>query len=117
MYLEYTEYIAMGGTIPESEYAIYEKLAEAEINGIVRGALRVDDTVKLCMKIMLDAFQKADDNSLSGRAQSMSNDGVSVSYRADNSAECALKIARDRIRLLLANAGLSTRSMVVKYRA
>lgn len=117
MYLDYDTYKANGGKLSEADFRIYEQLSEAELNNMTGCALPESETRTTCMMLLIDAYEKTDSVTLESRTQSMSNDGVSVSYRADNSAECALKIARDRIRLLLANAGLSTKSMVVKYRA
>lgn len=116
MYLEYERYKELGGTLSESSYYIYEQLSEAEINSITDGALPDTDILEACMMIMLEGYQKYDDTSLTGRAQTMSNDGVSVHYRADTTAENALYIARSRIRLLLSNAKISTKSLAVKYR-
>lgn len=116
MYLTYERYKELGGTFSELEYYTYELLSESEINNITGGALPDTEIVEKCMMIMLEGYQKYDDTSLTGRAQTMSNDGVSVHYRSDTTAENALDIARSRIRLLLSNAKISTKSLAVKYR-
>lgn len=116
MYLTYERYKELGGTFSEPEYYTYELLSEADINSIADGTLPDTELLEQCMMIMLKGYQKYDDTSLTGRAQSMSNDGISVSYKADNSAANALDTARSRIRLLLSNAKINTKSLAVKYR-
>lgn len=106
MLLNYDDYVSMGGTLAQAEYAPYEALSEAELYDIADGALPDTDTVKSCMYIMVSAYQKSDSLTETGKATSYSNDGVSVSYTSYVTPDDLLNTARDRIKLLFANAGI-----------
>ena len=94
MYLTYTEYQSMGGTLEEPVFADYEFQAEARINYVTFNRLAKDTVipqkVKQVVKHIIDLVKtKADALSLGSEAgastgsafiTSQSNDGVSASY-------------------------------------
>ena len=94
MYLTYTEYQSMGGTLEEPVFNDYEFRAEARINYVTFNRLAKDSVipqkVKQVVKHIIDLVQKKEDalslgNGGSSREgtvyiTSQSNDGVSASY-------------------------------------
>lgn len=95
LYLEYSEYINMGGTLDEPTYLNYEFEAEALVNWYTFNRFKKDtqfpDELKRLMKYLVDLIQQKatilDTSGTAGAAesgkgvvQSQSNDGVSVSY-------------------------------------
>lgn len=95
MYLTYTEYQNMGGTLDETTFNDYEFEAEATINWYTFNRLKKDttfpDEVKRCMYTLIRLIEdKAKAMALDGTDESgsgmvagiasQSNDGVSISY-------------------------------------
>ena len=92
MYLSYTEYLHMGGKLPEIEFEHFEFQAESEIDYATFSRLKNEETIPVAVKrltfyIIYLMEKKAAAFSL-GRGPdadnafitSQSNDGVSVSY-------------------------------------
>ncbi|MDO4866158.1 MAG: hypothetical protein Q4C10_06335 [Clostridia bacterium] len=59
MYLTYEEYVAMGGTLPEAEYALAEFRARKRLDyltaGRIQGMAEVPDAVKQCVLSIVKA--------------------------------------------------------------
>lgn len=87
-YITFDEYVALGGVLPEADFPRAYRRARAELDNRTFGRLRnedvIDDDVKACMAEMIDVC--AAGYALYGSpdgvqaVQSVSNDGVSVSY-------------------------------------
>ena len=99
MYLTYSEYQAMGGTLDETTFSEYDMQAEALMDYLTFSRLRNEETyserVKQCVfqlikmaKLKSDAsvLGESEDGS-SGAIASQSNDGVSVSYNVLSASE------------------------------
>lgn len=95
MYLTYTEYQEMGGTLEEATFNDYEFRAEAVVNYATFNRLTKDtvipNKVKRVIKYIIDMVQKQADSLSLGNSESssstgnvyitsQSNDGVSASY-------------------------------------
>ena len=100
MYLTYTEYTTMGGTLDEATFNDLEFEAEALINWYTFNRLKGDTTfpseVKRLTKYLIDLAEKqanllgvsSSASAETGAAiASQSNDGVSVSYNVLNAAQ------------------------------
>ena len=114
MYLNYSDYITMGGTLDETTFNEYAFEAEAEIDWYTFNRLcnieytNLDEKVKKCMYVLIKFIQdlktaQAIPTSSGGTTSgiqagilSQSNDGVSVSY-ATLSASEILKNSRAEI--------------------
>lgn len=106
MLLSYEAYKAFGGTLPENQYTVYEKLAEAHLYNIADGALPDTETVEACMYILINASTQADEISTKGTATSYSNDGVSVSYQRTETSQSLVQSALDKVAMLFQNSGV-----------
>lgn len=106
MLLTYEKYTEFGGKLPENQYNIYEKLAEAGLYAIADGALPDTETVEACMYILVNAYTQADEMETQGVAKSYSNDGVSVSYQRTETSQSLVQSALDKIALLFQNGGV-----------
>jgi len=85
VYLEYTQYVQMGGEMAEDAFAWLELRARKCIDRLTHGRLKGEDpvreSVKLAMLEVMAAMQASDEHA--GRqVESMSNDGVSIKYAA-----------------------------------
>lgn len=99
MYLTYSEYQAMGGTLDETTFNEYEIQSEALIDYVTFSRLRDEktysDRVKQCVyqlikmgKLKADASVLGEgEDGTSGAIASQSNDGVSVSYNVLSASE------------------------------
>lgn len=87
MYLTYSEYTEMGGSMDKHAFNRLEAKARAHLDRVTFGRLKnvesVSDSVKYCMYDLLTAVQADESNSAAAMGReiaSMSNDGVSVSF-------------------------------------
>lgn len=85
MYLDYGQYLQMGGELDEDVFIRLEARARKCIDRLTHGRLRseipVRESVKQAMWGLMTAMQENDEHS--GRAvESLTNDGVSVKYAA-----------------------------------
>ena len=92
MYLTYSEYQSMGGTLPETIFSDYEYQAESLINYRTFNRLVNDEViptaVKRLVKHIIDLVYKQsssmvlgnDENSSGAHILAQSNDGVSIQY-------------------------------------
>lgn len=109
MYLTYSEYQALGGSLPEQEFNNLELKAETLINWYTFNRLTKDqtygDNVKKCVYLLIDILKKQEQAQSLGADQngntaacisSQSNDGVSVSFNT-LSAEQALQASKSEI--------------------
>ena len=87
-YLTIDEYREMGGSMDEAAFKRHEMKARRLIDRLTHGRIRDEDparqTVKMCMFELMRA--QAEDESIAGgsgrEVAAVSNDGVSVSYAA-----------------------------------
>ena len=93
MYLTYEEYLDMGGGASDSAFARLEAKARAILDRITFGRIRGEkparQNVKYCMYDLIAALEAEENvgSIAAGREiASMSNDGVSVSFAAGQSA-------------------------------
>lgn len=94
MYLSYTEYVEMGGTLDTAAFALLSIEAESLINYVTFDRLVNDETVpdrvKQAMFALIDLADKKQQAMVLGKSNdsaganitSQSNDGVSVTYSA-----------------------------------
>lgn len=87
MYLNYEEYVGMGGGAPESAFPRFEAKARAHLDRITFGRLQNEsparDSVKFCMFDLINAVsgEESAGTMAAGREiASVSNDGVSLSF-------------------------------------
>ena len=87
MYLNYEEYVGMGGGALESAFPRLEAKARAHLDRITFGRLQnespVRDSVKFCMFDLINAVSSEESAGAMAAGReiaSMSNDGVSVSF-------------------------------------
>lgn len=87
MYLEYTEYVAYGGTI--TEQGLYNRLefrAESLLDRITLGRIKnmttISEAIKRCMFELIGVVERSSDSEMQMAmgVSSVSNDGVSVTY-------------------------------------
>lgn len=92
MYLSYDEYEEMGGSIEEASFLRYEHKARALIDLKTFGRVQKDDPVREAVKYacfeLIQAMNsmEAAAGSPDAAVQSMSNDGVSVTFAGAQSA-------------------------------
>ncbi len=91
MYLEYTDYELMGGTMESTAFALAEFRARKLIDGITHGRITNDnpirEAVKMAMFALVEAMQS--EAEYHGKeVQSEQNDGISVTYASQGSSEC-----------------------------
>lgn len=96
MYLTYTDYQSLGGTLDATSFVSYEFRARAEIDWVTFNRLKndtqFDESVKMCVFVIINELQKIDalssvvtmegvsNNTTTAAVAGMSNDGVSVNY-------------------------------------
>ncbi len=79
MYLEYADYISMGGKLSETEYDRLEYRARMELNNATFNRITdVNERVKRCVFELVNLL--ADNNGGNTEVSSISNDGYSVNY-------------------------------------
>lgn len=87
MFLTYSEYRAMGGTVSETDFPRYEYKARAYVNLYTHNRIRDESPVRECVKrLMVDliglTFDREREEAEASGIASKSNDGVSVTYGA-----------------------------------
>lgn len=110
MYLTFTEYQNMGGTLDESAFSDLEFEARVKVDYWTFGRLKNEETypeeLKRCMYKLIQLIQEAQaasvldgegDGSQGSAAgiSSMSNDGVSVSYNVLSASQAVEMASRD----------------------
>ena len=86
MFLTYEQYVNMGGTLTEADFATYERKARACINLATHNRVRDEDPVREAVKnaaydlIGVFAQEAENSNNAVTGVSSKSNDGVSVTY-------------------------------------
>ena len=84
MYLSYNEYKNIGGEFSETAFKRYNMRAECYLDGETFGRIKelnsVPDTVRYCLRDIIDMFA----SKLGNNVSSWSNDGVSVSYNSQD---------------------------------
>lgn len=88
MYLTYDEYCGLGGKLSEEQYLDYGYRAQDLLDRYSFNRLQLLDTipekVKRVLKRLTDAVEQSENNP---RVRSESNDGVSVTYADEKSAD------------------------------
>lgn len=112
MYLLYSEYVNMGGTLDEALFNELEFLAEAKVDWYTFNRLQneteLPDRLKRCMYALINLIYKVQqasmlgddgsgDSSINAAVASQSNDGVSVSYNVV-SAQQAVELSEKEIK-------------------
>lgn len=85
MYLTYSDYQTLGGTLDETAFDRFEAQAERHINRITHGRIESETTVRTAVKDLtfeLVGSLAVASTISSGGMVSMSNDGVSATFRA-----------------------------------
>lgn len=76
MYLNYTEYLSMGGQLNEAEFNRLNYIAQAELDTQTLNRItEADQKVKECIFALIGI------NETASNVQSVSNDGYSISYK------------------------------------
>lgn len=101
MYLNYEEYVGMGGGALESAFPRFEAKARAHLDRITFGRLQnespVRDSVKFCMFDLINAVSGEESTGAMAAGReiaSMSNDGVSVSFVSSGGGSARASAAR-----------------------
>ena len=87
-YLNYSEYIELGGTLPEMPFNILELKARQVINERTQNRLKniekMPQEVKICVYDLINTMNKYNlsDNSTSSNVSSENTDGYSVTYKS-----------------------------------
>lgn len=108
-YLTYEEYVAYGGTMPETDYAVAEFKARSRIDWLTMARVQnmetVPEEVKLAMMVILkvDAKYSASAQVDSAIVSSFSTDGYSESYggTSEQTAAAENQVNREVTRMLL----------------
>lgn len=111
MYLTFSEYQNMGGTLDETAFNDFEYEAETFVDWVtfnrLHGETEIPDRVKQCVYHLIDiakkkqdAFSVGDDGSSGAAVASQSNDGVSISYNVISASE-AFKMADKEMDLVI----------------
>ena len=108
-YLTYEEYVAYGGTKPETDYAVAEFKARSRIDWLTMARVQnmetVPEEVKLAMMVILkvDAKYSASAQVDSAIVSSFSTDGYSESYggTSEQTAAAENQVNREVTRMLL----------------
>lgn len=117
MLLNYERYVQLGGTLTAAEYPTYELICETTLKTLSGGKFPSTEKAEMCMMLLLNAYQKADNLPPESRATSVSNDGVSVSYSVTETPSGVIIEATDRIKIILASEGINTSSALgVRHR-
>lgn len=95
-YIDYAEYVKMGGTAQESDFQHLELLARKKLDYWTQNRITApDDDVKLCMTLIIDRLN--DDESGEQDVSSVSNDGVSMSFADAKTQEQKWSDVYDRV--------------------
>lgn len=107
-YIDYNDYVMLGGTLEVAEFqrACAKACAELDYHtfGRLRGVMNTSDAVKMCMVELIDVCAYANvqyGNGQSGPMVSSTNDGVSVTYGAPNMLDWNAKIYPQRVRAII----------------
>ena len=108
-YLTYEEYVAYGGTMPETDYAVAEFKARSRIDWLTMARVQnmetVPEEVKLAMMVILkvDAKYSASAQVDSAIVSSFSTDGYSESYggTSEQTAAAENQVNREVTMMLL----------------
>lgn len=107
MYLTYDEYKALGGTLSNAEFDRFCFRAACEIDNATLSRCKtlseIPETVKRCVYELILYISKNSNNGSVNSVSSFSNDGYSVSYAEQKTAE---KQIYDIIYTYLADTGL-----------
>lgn len=90
MYLTYTEYETFGGNLCETKFDRFRYRAEKELNKHTFNRLvnvEADENTKRCMFELVEYISKHNANGSISAYTSVSNDGYSVSYANEKTAE------------------------------
>lgn len=86
MYLTYKEYCGLGGVASELDYPLLEALARKKLNYWTNNRILEPDTdIKFCMFLIINYFFESKNSD--SNIESISHDGVSIKYSADNTRE------------------------------
>lgn len=111
MYLLYSEYVNMGGTLDETLFNELEFEAEAQVDWYTFNRLQnekdLPERLKRCMYALINLIYKVQqasllgddgsgDSSINAAVASQSNDGVSISYNVV-SAKDAVELSKNEI--------------------
>ena len=80
MYLTYSDYTALGGTLPDTAFLHAEKRAEALIDRMTQGRLRDENPVREIVKELVFELIRTGYRAEGTDIRSVSNDGYTVSY-------------------------------------
>ena len=112
MYLLYSEYVNMGGTLDKTLFNELEFLAETKVDWYTFNRLQneteLPDRLKRCMYALINLIYKVQqasmlgddgsgDSSINAAVASQSNDGVSISYNVV-SAQQAVELSEKEIK-------------------
>lgn len=99
-YLTYAEYLQLGGTLNETAFNRTERRARTTVDYYTQQRIQrlseIPANIKELMADLIDLYAKGD----RGIVQSVSNDGVSVSYRTDSH-----DIGQQAMQLVMMHAG------------
>lgn len=98
MYLEYADYVQMGGMLEEGVFARLEMRAEKCIDRLTHGRLHRESGVRECVRLavwqLIGAMNDSDEHG--GRSvEQLSNDSVSVRYASDRAEAGYARIVRE----------------------
>lgn len=107
MYLTYEEYQAYGGTLSNTDFDRFSFRAECELNNAtfdrIKSIMPIPECVKRCeYELVLYLYNNSQNGAVSN-ISSISNDGYSISYSDQKTAEAALY---NIIYTYLSNTGL-----------
>lgn len=101
MYLTFEEYTAMGGTLAQTEFARLCARASSHIDMMTHFRIpkmrEVPTVTKNACFDLINACKKYDEAAAQGNIASMSNDGVSISYRGGTEAKRDYRREREEI--------------------
>lgn len=94
MYLTYDEYTAYGGKMDKSDFDRFSFRAECEINNATLNRCKnldgIPDEIKRCMFELTTYISKTTENGSNLAVSSFSNDGYSVTYSENKTAQNAI---------------------------
>lgn len=95
-YIDYAEYVRLGGTAQESDFLRLELLARKKLDHWTQGRITTpDDDIRLCMTLIIDRLN--DDQSGEQDVSSVSNDGVSMSFADAKTSDQKWSDVYDRV--------------------
>ena len=101
MYLTYSEYVTLGGTLTEAAFNRIERKVEAYLNRMTHDRVKDETPVRECVKLtvfdLIGVTAEADTQSVPDGAVSVSNDGVSVSYGSAQARDRAVATRKNGI--------------------